>query len=102
MSEVTALCRCDHELSRHNYKTSPWDELIAEQVAPLVRDGDTLQIGFGGLPNAIAYRLTDRKNLGIRSEVVTDSMLELMRRGVVDRERVEAGFVITATGRCGR
>ena len=99
VSEVTALCRCDHELSRHNYKTSPWDELIAEQVAPLVRDGDTLQIGFGGLPNAIAYRLTDRKSLGIRSEVVTDSMLELMRRGVVDRERVEAGFVITATGR---
>lgn len=99
ISQVTALCRHDHELNHYTYKQSAEDEQIAAHVAPMVRDGDTLQIGFGGLPNAIAYRFSDRKHLGIRSEVVTDSMLELMREGVIDRDRVNAGFIITATGR---
>lgn len=99
VSEVTALCRADHELNHYTYKQSPEDERIAAHVAAMVRDGDTLQIGFGGLPNAIAYRLSDRRHLGIRSEVMTDSLLELLRRGVIDRDRVTAGFIITATGR---
>ena len=98
ISEVTALCRHDHELSHYVYKTSPEDELMAHHVAPMVHDGDTVQIGFGGLPNAIAYKLSDRKHLGIRSEVVTDAMLELIRKGVVDKDRVKAGFIITTSG----
>lgn len=57
---------------------------IAAHVAPLVRDGCTVQIGHGAMPGAILGRLKDRNDLGIHSELVTDSMVELMRLGVVN------------------
>lgn len=59
------------------------ESAIAAHVAPLIRDGATLQVGHGAMPDAILGRLTDRNDLGIHSELLTDSMIDLMRLGVV-------------------
>lgn len=76
------------------------EDAIAAHVAPLIRDGSTVQIGAGAMPDAILARLTDRNDLGIHSELLTDSMVELMRAGVVtnavkvlDRGKSVASFL---------
>ena len=54
---------------------------IAENVASLVPDGATLQMGIGGLPDAVWEFLGDRKDLGIHSEMCSDGALPLDRIG---------------------
>lgn len=74
---------------------------IARHVASLIPDGATLQVGIGGLPNAILESLYDRKDLGIHSEMCTDGLVPLIEAGVITGERktlhrgkVVAGFVL--------
>lgn len=63
------------------------DKRIAENVASLIKDGDCIQLGIGGIPNAVGMTLLDKKDLGIHSEMITSSMGLLMRKGVVTNER---------------
>ncbi len=56
-------------------------------MAELVRDGDCLQLGIGGLPNACARNLMDKKDLGIHTEMFTDSMWDMIEKGVVTGAR---------------
>lgn len=56
---------------------------IGEYVAELIEDGSTLQLGIGGIPNAITASLTDKKDLGIHSEMLTDGMVDLVEKGVI-------------------
>ncbi len=58
-------------------------EQIAKNVASLVEDGATLQLGIGSLPDAIAGFLKDKKDLGIHSETLTESMMDLVKAGVI-------------------
>ncbi len=53
-------------------------------VARIIQDGDTLQVGYGSMPNAILANIADKKHLGVHSELLSDSMVELIRRGVID------------------
>lgn len=95
ISDVAGVCRCDHPLRTYQYKYSAdTDERIASHIIPFIQDGDTLQVGIGGIPNAVAYGAKARKNLGIYTEVLTDAQLELMREGCVDPDRVEASFTL--------
>lgn len=59
------------------------DEKIGRFIADMIEDGSCIQIGIGGMPNAIANFLTDRKDLGIHSEMLTDSMVDLYNQGVI-------------------
>jgi itaconate CoA-transferase len=63
------------------------DDAIGKLVAELVPDGATLQLGFGGLPNVIAMKLMDHKDLGIHTEVFGPAMVELIRKGAVTGRR---------------
>jgi acyl-CoA hydrolase/GNAT superfamily N-acetyltransferase len=80
----------------------PYDELILEYgpeadteiaqnigkyVSRLIEDGDTLQVGYGRIPNAVLSHLSDKKHLGIHTELITDSIVELMKKGVIDNSR---------------
>jgi len=62
-------------------------EVIAERVDRLVTDGSTLQIGIGGIPDAVLARLHGRRGLGVWSEMVSDGLLELERKGALDPAR---------------
>jgi acyl-CoA hydrolase len=59
------------------------DERIAELVAAEIPDGATLQVGIGGIPNALLSRLTGHRNLGIHTELVSDGIVDLVEAGVV-------------------
>ncbi|SDF02568.1 acetyl-CoA hydrolase/transferase family protein [Sporolituus thermophilus] len=68
-------------------KPNPVLEQIGKNVASLIRDGDTLQIGAGTLPDAIMSYLKDKNDLGIHSEVVSDGIMELIDSGVVNGKK---------------
>jgi len=60
---------------------------IGKYVSRLVRDGDTIQAGYGSLPNAILGSLGDKKHLGVHTELISDGIVELMKRGIIDNSR---------------
>ena len=58
------------------------DAAIGKNVASLVEDGSTIQLGIGYIPNAVAHELRNKKHLGIHTEMFTDSMVELIACGL--------------------
>lgn len=74
---------------------------IAEHIAELIPDGATLQLGIGGIPDAVLLYLRDKKDLGIHTEMFSDGVVELVEAGVITNERktihrgkIIAGFVL--------
>lgn len=60
------------------------EKSIGEKVASLIKDGDCLQLGIGAIPDAVLTFLGDKKDLGIHSEMVSDGVVELYEKGVVN------------------
>lgn len=71
---------------------------MAEFIVDMIPDGSTIQLGFGGLGNAIGHMLYNKKNLGMHSEVVTPSVTELVKAGVIDctKKNFYPGKIVTA------
>ncbi|MCD8145641.1 MAG: hypothetical protein LUD79_10020 [Oscillospiraceae bacterium] len=63
------------------------EKQIGGLVASLVRDGDTIQLGIGGIPNAVGEALMEKRHLGIHTEMFTSSMMKLIQAGAVDGSR---------------
>lgn len=59
------------------------EQVIGQYVASLVHDGDCIQLGIGGIPDAAAMALMDKHDLGIHSEMITNSMGDLLEAGVI-------------------
>jgi acyl-CoA hydrolase/GNAT superfamily N-acetyltransferase len=57
---------------------------VGTYVSRIVQDEDTIQVGYGSLPNAILAHLRDKKRLGVHTELLTDGIVDLMRRHAVD------------------
>ncbi|MBT3254729.1 MAG: GNAT family N-acetyltransferase [Candidatus Marinimicrobia bacterium] len=57
---------------------------IGKYVATLIEDGNTIQVGYGSLPNAILANLGEKKHLGVHTELLGDGLVKLMKSGVVD------------------
>jgi 4-hydroxybutyrate CoA-transferase len=72
------------------YKSDHFTELhlrVARNVAALIPDGATLQTGIGGIPEAVLTCLGDKRNLGIHTEMFSDSLIPLIDSGVINGER---------------
>ena len=65
----------------------PVQQAIGAYVADLIDDGSTLQIGYGGIPDAVVLQLSGKKNLGIHTEMLGDGILALVNSGAVDCSR---------------
>lgn len=77
------------------------EEKIGKNCSELIDDGSCLQMGIGALPDALAFFLRDRRDLGVHTEMFSAGILELMKMGVVtgankkiDRGRVVASFLL--------
>ena len=60
------------------------DSAIGRHIAEMIPDGATLQIGVGGIPNAVLAALKDHQHLGFHTEALTDGVLPLLESGVID------------------
>ncbi|MCK4328264.1 GNAT family N-acetyltransferase [candidate division WOR-3 bacterium] len=60
---------------------------IGKHISRIVEDGDTIQVGYGSIPNAILANLGNKKHLGVHTELFTEGIAELMKEGVIDNKR---------------
>jgi acyl-CoA hydrolase len=68
-------------------KIGPVQEAIGKYVADQIADGSTLQIGYGGIPDAVVMQLTHKHDLGIHTEMIGDGILTLVECGAVTNRR---------------
>jgi itaconate CoA-transferase len=61
----------------------PEDDIIGPMIAEMVPDGASIQLGVGGLPNAVARYLAGHRDLGVHTELFTEGMYELILKGVI-------------------
>lgn len=87
LSRFSELVRTDEPLPELTIRPSTATEMaIAENVAFLVEDGATLQLGIGGIPNAVLAALKDHRRLGVHSEMFSDGLIDLIESGAVTNE----------------
>ena len=88
ISEATAVVENDNPLPElPTPAMRDEDEAIGKAIAEMVPNGATIQLGIGGVPNAVAQFLCDHEDLGIHSEMFTDSMVDLIEDGVANGVR---------------
>ena len=63
------------------------EKKIGQYIADLVKDGDTLQLGIGGIPNAVLSCLGSKKDLGLHSEMISDGVVDLIDAGVINNSK---------------
>ena len=73
-------------------------ERIAGNVARIIDNGSTLQIGLGRIPNEMLKYLTNRRDLGIHSDVITDSIVDLVEKGIItgQAKSIHKGQIVTS------
>jgi acyl-CoA hydrolase len=88
ISQVAALVESSEPVLEVGLpKIGPVQQAIAEHVAHLIEDGSTLQIGYGGIPDAVVMQLTHKHDLGIHTEMIGDGILTLVESGAVTNRR---------------
>jgi acyl-CoA hydrolase len=102
VSRMSAIVETDRPLLE--LKPEPYSDLqhrIGANVASLIPDGATLQVGIGGIPEATLSCLYDKKDLGIHSEMCSDGVIPLIEAGILNGERktihrgkIVVGFVL--------
>jgi acyl-CoA hydrolase len=94
IDKIDACVECDDPLVEVPTAVPTEAELrIGAAIAEHIPDGATLQIGVGGIPNAVIRALADHKHLGLHTEAMTDGVLPLLESGVIDNslKRIEPG-----------
>lgn len=88
ISQVAALVESNEPVLEVGLpKIGPVQESIGKYVADLIDDGSTLQIGYGGIPDAVVMQLTGKHDLGIHTEMIGDGIMTLLEAGVVTNRR---------------
>ncbi|MFP4478241.1 MAG: acetyl-CoA hydrolase/transferase family protein [Candidatus Izemoplasmatales bacterium] len=84
VSDVDYLVEVDYPVpTLPDIEPNEKDLKIGKLIADHIHDGDNLQLGIGGIPNAVAKSLMDKKDLGIHTEMFTSGMIDLIEAGVV-------------------
>ena len=71
---------------------------IGKHCASLINDGDCLQLGIGGIPNAVCAQLWDKKDLGLHSELVGDGVVDLLEAGIINNKKKQTHIGRTVLG----
>lgn len=100
ISKIDALVSCNDPLPTVNYAAQITDaeRKIGKYVAELVEDRSTLQMGIGAIPDAVLESLTDRKDLGVHTEMFSNGVIELLKKGVITNKykKKHPGKVVSA------
>ena len=88
VSKVTALVESEEPVLEVGLpKIGPVQEAIGKYVADMIDDGSTLQIGYGGIPDAVVMQLAHKRDLGVHTEMIGDGILSLVECGAVTNRR---------------
>ena len=81
-----------------NAPLSDIEKAIGKNVASLIEDGACLQMGIGGIPNAVLAELVNHKNLGVHTEMFSDGLLPLVESGVVNckEKQIDKGKIVAS------
>ncbi len=93
-SRLDAMVMVNDPLAETRDVAPTADELsIGRAIAELIPDGAVLQVGIGGIPNAVLHSLGNHRHLGVHSEALTEGRIDLIESGVVDNscKQVEPG-----------
>ena len=99
VKKIDALVFHEQELPELDYGTDVSDTVttIGRNVASLIEDGATLQMGIGSIPDQVLKNLYGHRHLGIHTEMLSDGVIPLIERGVIDNsaKRLNAGSSVT-------
>lgn len=88
ISQVSALIESSEPVLEVGLpKIGPVQQAIGKYVADMIEDGSTLQIGYGGIPDAVVMQLTNKHDLGIHTEMIGDGILTLIESGAVTNRK---------------
>uniref|UniRef100_A0A7C5RK16 Acetyl-CoA hydrolase/transferase family protein n=1 Tax=Fervidobacterium thailandense TaxID=1008305 RepID=A0A7C5RK16_9BACT len=88
ITEVDYIVEVDYPLPEVELlKPKEIEKKIAENIMNLIEDGSTIQLGIGGIPNAVAQFLKEKRDLGIHTEMLTESMIDLFEAGAITNMR---------------
>ncbi len=88
ISQVTALVESSDAVLEVGLPTiGPVQEAIGKYVADMIEDGSTLQIGYGGIPDAVVMQLTNKHDLGVHTEMIGDGILTLIASGAITNRK---------------
>ncbi len=96
---IHAFVATDRPLVEHHPEAeTPVEARIGELVAGLIEDGSTLQMGIGGIPEAVLARLHNKRHLGIHTEMFSDGVVDLVKAGAVTNKEkvVGVGRIVTS------
>jgi len=99
-SRLDAMVEVDDVLPVVNYsvRASDAERIIGNRIAELIEDRSTLQMGIGAIPDAVLQSLSHCKDLGIHTEMFSDGIIDLMKKGVVTNayKKKHRGKVVTS------
>ncbi len=98
-SEIQTFVEDDSPLYSHEPgELTETDITIGKNVAELIEDGACLQMGIGGIPNAVLAQLGNHKDLGVHTEMFADGILPLVEKGVVNgkRKQIDKGKMVAS------
>ncbi len=85
VSEIDYLIQADYEVPvLPDVPSNDKDRMIGNFIAERVNDGDCIQLGIGGIPNAVADALVHKKDLGVHTEMMTSGIMKLAKLGVIN------------------
>jgi acyl-CoA hydrolase len=99
MSEIDYFVEDNSPLYTHDMgELTDMDIAIGKNVAELIEDGACLQMGIGGIPNAVLAQLGNHKDLGVHTEMFADGILPLVEAGVVNgkRKQIDQGKMVAS------
>ncbi|GEK91397.1 acetyl-CoA hydrolase/transferase family protein [Alkalibacterium kapii] len=98
VSEVDYFIEAEYEVPElPHVEPNEKDKTIGQHIADHIKDGDNLQFGIGGIPNAVAAALYDKKDLGIHTEMLTSEIAKLAKAGVINgsKKSLHKGKIVT-------
>ena len=88
ISEIDYMVKVNYEVSElSDSNPNEKDLIIGKLIGDKINDGDCIQLGIGGIPNAVTASLMNKKNLGIHTEMFTNGMMNLIKAGVVNGKK---------------
>lgn len=87
-SDIDYLIAANYEVpALPDVESNEKDIIIGNLIAEYINDGDCIQLGIGGIPNAVTAALMTKKDLGVHTEMMTSGMVKLAQAGIINGKR---------------